>query len=108
MSARKFDISKAKKYGNVKIEKSSEHDGLYTQVLLHDNVIMTINHTQKWFKMSHCDWPTPTTKTALNTELKQIRPDVNVYQVKGVWFVSFAQGDEIVPFSVASNNKYGI
>jgi hypothetical protein len=107
MSARKFDLFKPKSYGNVVIKQTSEHDGLYVHVLLHGNEIMIINTTQQWFRMSHCGWTTSTTKTAINTALKQFRPDVAVFQQKGEWFVSFANGEEISVFTPNACYGYG-
>jgi hypothetical protein len=94
MSARKFDISKAKKYGNVTVRKTSEHDGLYTEVLLHGNRVVLINHTAGYFELDHCGWITPTTRTAINTALSQFRPDARVFIERGTMFVSWANGED--------------
>lgn len=107
MSARTFDLNKARKYGNIQIKNYSEHDGLYTEVLLHGNRIMLINNVDKWFEMTDCGWQTATTKTALNTALKQFRPDVSIYQFKGQWVVKFANGEDEACWEAVKGQKYG-
>lgn len=96
MSARKYDINKAKAYANVTVSRTVNNDGeSTTRVYLHGNLVLEINREKKAFRLDHCGWITPTTATAINTGLKQLRPDVSVFRKKGVMFVSFANGEEI-------------
>lgn len=93
MSAKTFDISGNKKnFGNVKIKKT----GLYTHVILHDTPVVSLNQLSNIVTLNSGGWKTPTTRTAINTALRQINgfEKVSVVQKKGEWLVlDLASGD---------------
>lgn len=83
MSARSFDINKLnRKQSNIKVIK--EDDKLI--VLLHDNKVFEL--TNEGFSISSCGWKTPTTKTAINRALDQLRMNYRISAVKGNWFLN--------------------
>jgi hypothetical protein len=105
MSARKYELTKSKAFGNVTVNKCVDGDGAKTKVYLHGNLVLEINRDKKTFRLDHCGWITPTTATAINTGLKQFRPDVSVFRKKGEMFVLFANGEEVG--SLNPNAVYG-
>lgn len=103
MSARNFDINKARKYGNVTvIHNEDSPKGEVVHVRLHKTIVFRYDRETGRVTLNSGGWHTLTTKTAINTALKQVRQDldyrrVSVFQRKGDWFVSFGTGAE-VPF----------
>jgi len=92
MSARKFDIYKAKKYGNVRVE----HDGEIIRVWLYSTCVVEFDKESQHIKLNTGGWRTATTRTAINNALKQggfhdylNEEYINVFQKKGEWFVDF-------------------
>lgn len=94
MSARKFDLNKAKSYGNVTVARVVDADGAKTKVYLHGNLVFEHNRDTNAIRLDHCGWITATTATAINTALSQVRPDMRVFRKLGTMFISFANGDE--------------
>lgn len=90
MSARKFDLFRPKGYGNVVIDRVNG----FLLVKLHGNTVVAIDETTKRFRLDDCGWVTATTTTAMNTALRQFRPDVHVRRSRGTMIVSFANGEE--------------
>lgn len=87
MSARKFDITKPKKYGNVEVI----HNGLEISVRLHRTIVASFNPSNMAIVLNTDGWLTPTTKTAINNALSQFadllsQPTGSVSQVKGKWY----------------------
>lgn len=91
MSARTFDIFGTKKaFGNVHVEKLTDlKNHRLTNVLLHGNLVASINHSTGWVMLSNCGWATPTTHTAINNALRQINAPLSVHMIKGVTMVRF-------------------
>lgn len=92
MSARKFDISKSKKYGNVTVDNNDK----YISVILHLTEVIMLDKVENKIYLSSGGWLTPTTKTAINNALRQLesftgQPMPSVSQVKGRWFLSDGQ-----------------
>lgn len=106
MSARKFELT-PKSYGNVTVSRVDRDGESVLQVLLHGNLIVLINETKKVFYLDHCCWLTATTATAMNTALKQFRPDVSVFRKKGEMFISFANGEEVGSLQPKTYYGYG-
>ena len=85
MSARKFDVFKSKKYGNVKVTD----DAGTIFVTLHYTAVVTYSPDTGKVKLTSGGWRTVTTKTAINTALRQISSlPVSVYQDDFSWFVN--------------------
>lgn len=84
MSARKFDISRPKKYANVRIE----HVGLYRNVILHKTCVLSVYNVSNTIRLDSGGWRTRTTMTAINTGLKQLTgfEGCHIYQAKGRWY----------------------
>ena len=92
MSARKFDITRPKKYGNVEVI----HEGLKISVRLHRTVVASFDPKDMAIVLNTDGWKTPTTKTAINNALNQFefllgQKFEGVSQKKGVWY--FGESD---------------
>ena len=84
MSARSFDLFGTRtKFGNIRVDRSSEAIDVY----LHNNHIARVKLSQGLVLLSAAGWYTPTTKTAINNVLSQIKANFRVKQVKGDWFI---------------------
>jgi hypothetical protein len=88
MSARTFDLTRPKKYGNVEVI----HDGLKISVKLHNTIVASFNPHDKAIVLNTGGWKTPTTKTAINNALNQFefllgQKFEGVSQKKGVWYL---------------------
>jgi hypothetical protein len=103
MSARKFDIMKNKKYGNVTIHHSQN----LLSVVLHLTEVVRFNKVENKIYLSSGGWHTATTKTAINNALRQIEGFTgqnlpSVFQKKGEWFLDngqkFQDGMEIAVY----------
>lgn len=103
MSARSFDISKSKKFGNVTVVNNSEKIG----VTLHKTEVVKFDKDTNKIYLSSGGWQTPTTKTAINNALSQLESVVGqsfpgVFQKKGEWFLSdgtkFKDGMELAVY----------
>ena len=93
MSARKFSLTVAKKYGNVTV---SFGDNESVNVWLHQTKI--VKFQGETVKLNAGGWLTNTTKTAMNTALSQSEhfKHLRVFQKKNVWYVS--NGDNVIEF----------
>lgn len=96
MSARKFDIKKAKKYGNVRVF----HEENRIVVRLHQTDIVVMS--ESGIRLNTNGWLTSTTKTAMNNALRQFGTSLYVHQSKRVWYVSFGNG-VTVPYKDGMN-----
>ena len=93
MSARTFDISKTKKFGNVAVI----HDESKISVILHQTEVVRFDKVLNKVYVTSGGWMTPTTKTAINNALTQLERITGqslsgIYQKKGEWF--FADGSK--------------
>ena len=92
MSARSFDISKTKKFGNVQV-----FNNVYEiSVVLHRTTVLSLVKDLNQVYLSSGGWKTPTTKTAINNGLSQLEAIVGqklprVFQKKGEWFLDNGQ-----------------
>jgi hypothetical protein len=100
MSARKFDISKTKKFDNVRVVNDSEK----ISVILHLSEVVRFDKVENKIYLWSAGWETPTTKTAINNALKQLESLTGqslpaIFQKKGKWMLStgesFKTGMEI-------------
>ena len=82
MSARTFDLSKAKKYGNITVE----HGIGRITVKLHQNVIA--ERIGDSLRISHCGWITNTSRVAINNSLSQLGREERVFISKGSMYLS--------------------
>lgn len=102
MSARNFDVNKAKKYGNVTVEHNQDSPkGEIIHIRLHQTYVVRFDRETKRVTLNSGGWRTVTTKQAINTALKQLQEytdfrQVGVYQEKGEWFLH--TGVSKVPF----------
>jgi hypothetical protein len=102
MSARKFDLYKAKKYDNVRVEHENglrHTDGDKIRVILHQTRVVSWNRRHGAVTLDSGGWRTRTTQTAIRTALKQIPGfmNVGVASHKGQWYV-YVQGHQFAPF----------
>jgi hypothetical protein len=96
MSARKFDLYRPKGYGNVRIEHDEIRVGKVATVRLHSTAVVQWNRTQMQVRLHSGGWRTVTTKTAINTAMRQIPGPLGklgVYQERGDWYVTDGQGN---------------
>lgn len=87
MSARTFDIYKPKRYGNVMITHNDrEH---YIGVTLHDTVVVRYYPKDNEVHLDNGGWFTVTSKTAINTALRQIPlfARYGIFQSKNQWYI---------------------
>lgn len=95
MSARKFDIYKAGKYDNVKVESDSD---IIIHVTLHRTVVVRWDRAAGKVTLNSGGWLTLTTKRAINTALRQIpgfMHHVSVFQKRGEWFITYDHGGKM-------------
>jgi hypothetical protein len=93
MSARTFNVLKAGSYGIVQVHHFCNADRLdKVTVWLHNTRVLVWNVQTKEVVLNCGGWRTATTKTAINTALKQInkiaRTSFGVYQEDFEWYVS--------------------
>lgn len=96
MSARTFDLFKPKMYGNVKVELVETATGdTVRNVWLYSTLVLQYNETRKTVKLDTGGWNTATTRTAMNTALKQLQrfERMRVYTVKGVMLIGSTGND---------------
>ena len=96
MSAKTFDLFKAKKYGNVQVKHSKTEGGgvLRIDVILHQTVVASCTPVNGVTTLDSGGWRTATTKVAMNTALRQLHQGrIAVYQEKGRWYVATPSGD---------------
>ena len=60
----------------------------YTEVLLHDNLIASINWATNCIAISDAGWQTTTTKSRLNALLSGLGGRANIYQKDFVWYLN--------------------
>jgi hypothetical protein len=103
MSARTFDISKTKKYGNITVINSESK----ISVILHSTEVVRLDKVENKVYLSSGGWRTSTTKTAINNALKQIESLTGqnlpeVYQRNFSWFLTdgteFRDGMELAVY----------
>lgn len=103
MSARSFDISKTKRFGNVTVVNSESK----ISVILHSTEVVRLDKAENKVYLSSGGWLTPTTKTAINNALSQIERLVgqklpSVYQKDFSWYLTdnrdFKDGMELAVF----------
>ena len=92
MSARTFDISRTKKFGNVTVINSESK----ISVILHNTEVVRFDKVQNKVYLSSGGWKTSTTKTAINNALRQLESVTGqsmsgVFQKKGEWFLTNGQ-----------------
>lgn len=90
MSARTFDISKAKKNGNVRVvEEGSElfpKSLSNVSVILHETTVLQLNRVNNVVTLNTGGYNTPTTFRAINIALAQITgyEGFKIYKLKGI------------------------
>jgi hypothetical protein len=106
MSARKYDLYKAKAYGNVAVKHVTQSGGdeipIITKrvVRLHSTDVVTWDCTHGKVVLNSGGWQTVTTKTAINVAFKQMPGFMSYYlfQKKGNWFVVNGKTGWVHPF----------
>ena len=83
MSARSFNINKAKKYGNVRVI----HQNKDLIVRLHQTDVVKLS--DKLITLNTNGWHTVTTRTAINNALQQIGSPIRVFIKQGTMKVQF-------------------
>lgn len=95
MSARKFDLFAVNKrggsecrFGNITVFNGASTSpemgmGKYTKAYLHGNLVFELNRSNGKYRVDHCGWNTPTTRTAINNCLKQANINLSVMIRKG-------------------------
>jgi hypothetical protein len=103
MSARKFDINKTKKYGNVTVVNNESK----ISVILHSTEVVRLDKAENRVYLSSGGWQTPTTKIAINNALRQIEALTGqdlpeVYQKDFSWYLTdnreFKDGMELAVY----------
>lgn len=84
MSARSFDLTGTKsRFGNVTVLHSKDS----ISVILHRTIVVHADLAAGTVMLNSGGWRTPTTKTAINNALGQLKANASVSQVKGQWLV---------------------
>lgn len=103
MSARTFDITKNKKFGNVTVY---QHKNAIS-VVLHFTEVVRFDKELNKVVLNTGGWKTSTTKTAINNALKQLEVFTGqsmprVFQKKGEWLLDngtkFQDGMELAVY----------
>lgn len=107
MGNRNYSLDVRRRQGNIQIVREATKNGdCVLSVLLHGNKIFCAHYGERWIRFFMCGWYTPSTRDAINTALREFRPDMRIFKSNNIWRCSFANGEEESHLEACEGKKY--